>query len=138
VSLVPEVDPGDDTVRRWVLHHYQFDPVRGQRRSIVVAAYDNEAEFAAALETYSWRIRSEIESGARDHAEHASGVVWPPGHHATQAGGRIARQAARHGVDPPTVSLGGPLPSNKVFLGWDSNGNTSSLGGGEQPQPPDT
>ena len=133
---MPEVDPRDDSISRWVLHHYRFDPERRQRRNVVVAAYDNEAEFDAALATYSQRIRAEIDSGARDNAEHVSGVLWPPGQHDAQARGRTSSQAVSHGADPRQVSLDGPLPSNKVFFGWDSDGTPWSLGGGEPPQPP--
>jgi len=136
VSRVPEVDPSDDSIWRWVLHHYRFDPERRQRRNVVVAAYDNEAEFDAALSTYSQRIQAEIVAGARDDAEHVGGVVWPPGDHDAQARGRTLRNAFSHGVDPRRVDPDGPVPTNKVFFGWDSDGTPWSLGGGEPPQPP--
>jgi hypothetical protein len=136
VSRVPEVDPRDDSISRWVLHHYRFDPERRQRRNVVIAAYDNKAEFDEALATYRQRIRAEIDSGARDNAENVSGVLWPPGHHEEQARGRTLSQAVSQGVDPRRVPLDGPLPSNKVFFGWDADGTSWSLGGGEPPQPP--
>jgi len=123
---VPEVDPSDDSTWRWVLHHYRFDPERRQRRNVVAAAYDNETEFLAALSTYSQRIQAEIDAGARDDAEHVGGVVWPPGDHDAQARGRTVRQAFSHGVDPRRVPLDGPLPTNKVFVGWDSDGSLKS------------
>ena len=133
---MPEVDPRDDAIWRWVLHHYRFDPERRQRRNVVVAAYDNEAEFDAALATYSQRIRAEIDRGARDDAERVSGGTWPPGHHSAQLRGRTLSEAVSHGVDPRRVSLEGPLPSNKFFFGWDTDGTPWSLGGGEPAQPP--
>ena len=37
-----EVDSEDDTIWRWVIHHYRFDPTRSERRNVVVAAYDND------------------------------------------------------------------------------------------------
>lgn len=49
VINVPAVDPDDDSVWRWVLQHYRLDPQRKQRRNVIVAAYDNAAEFDAAL-----------------------------------------------------------------------------------------
>jgi hypothetical protein len=54
----------------------------------VVAAYDNEAEFDAALATYKRRILTEVDTGARDngfarrvvnspHPEAASASIGP-------------------------------------------------------------
>ena len=136
VSRVPEVDPSDDSIWRWVMYHHRFDPERGERRNVIVAAYDNEAEFDADLEAFSRRIRDEIDSGTRDDVEHVSGVLWHPGYHAEQGRGRTLRRASEHGVDPRGAPLDGPLPSNIGFFGWDSDGTTWSLDGREPPEPP--
>jgi hypothetical protein len=136
VNRVPEVDPGDDAIWRWVVHHYRFDPERGERRNVIVAAYDNEAEFTTALEAYARSIRAEVDAGTRDGAEHVGGVRWHPGHHAEQAHGRTLRSASGHGVDPMRVPLDGPLPSDIGLFGWVSDGTTWSLGVGEPPEPP--
>ena len=63
--MVPAVDPNDDSVWRWVVQHYRFDPERNQRRRVVVAAYDNEAEFDAALTAYIRLISAGIDGGER-------------------------------------------------------------------------
>ncbi len=133
---MPEVDPNDDSILRWVLYHYRCDPERNERRNVIVAAYDSEAEFNTAVEAYSGRIRAGLGAGTRDDAEHVSGVLWPAGHHAEQARGRTLRRASGHGVDPRRVPLDGPLPSNIGFFGRDSDGTTWSFGGGEPPEPP--
>ena len=135
MGRLPEVDPGDDSIRRWVLQHYRFDADRRQRRHVLVAAFDNEAESDAALATYRRGIRAEIDAGARDDDERVSSVVWGPGHHERQALGRTLRNAAGHGVDPRAVPLDGPLPSNTVFFGWDSDGTAWSFGSAEPPEP---
>lgn len=121
MSRLAEVDPSDDAIWRWVLHHYRFDPERRQRRNVVVAAYDNEAEFEAALATHRQRIHAEVDAGARDDSEHVVDVVWPPGDHDAQVRGRTVRKATVRGVDPRRVPLDGPLPRNKVVFGWDSD-----------------
>jgi len=136
VVNVPVVDPDDDSVWRWVLQHYRFDPQRRQRRNVTVAAYDNAAEFEAALSAHDRRIRVEIDAGDRDPREHVGGVVWPPGYHAEQARGRLVRDAVGHGVDPRPLLEDGPLPSNVVVFGWDADGQHWSAGGGEPPTPP--
>lgn len=133
---MPTVDPDDDSVWRWVLRHFRFDPQRKQRRHVVVAAYDNAAEFEAALSAYRERTGLEIDAGDRDPREHVSGEVWPPGHHAEQARGRMVLDAVRHGVDPRRLLDDGPLPSRVAVFGWDADGEPWSAGGGEPPTPP--
>ena len=44
-----EVDPNDDSIWRWVLKHYRFDPERGERRRVVVAI--SPADLAGLEET---------------------------------------------------------------------------------------
>lgn len=133
---MPEVDPGDDSISRWVLHHYRFDTERRQRRNVVVAAYDDEAEYEAALATYRRRIQKEIDSGTRSAAEHVSGVLLRPGHRAAQARARTLRKAILRGADPRRIPLDGPLPSNVAFFGWDSQGAWSLASA--DPPPTDT
>lgn len=131
-----EVDPNDDSIWRWLLQHYRFDPDRCERRSVVVTAYDTAAEFEAALAAYDHRLTAEIEAGTRDGREHLSGVTWNPGYHAEQARGRLARDAVRHGVDPRSVLNEGGLAWNVAAFGWDDDGRPWSIGGGEPPAPP--
>ena len=106
--MVPAVDPNDDSVWRWVVQHYRFDPERNQRRRVVVAAYDNEAEFDAALTAYIRLISAGIDGGDRDPREHVGGVIWHPGYHAEQARGRQADH------DVTTVHAKGFLGSGAV------------------------
>jgi hypothetical protein len=40
-----KIDPDDDTLDRWIVWWYQYDESRRERRNMVVAAFDNEAEF---------------------------------------------------------------------------------------------
>ena len=133
---MPEVDPSDDSISRWVIHHYRFDPERRQRRNVVVAAYSDEIEFEAALAACHRRIQKEIDSGTRSPAEHVSGVLWPPGHRADQARARTLRKAIVRGADPRRVPMDGPLPSNVALFGWDTEGAWSL--GSADPPPADT
>ena len=125
----------DDTIWRWVIHHYRFDPERRQRRDVVVAAFDTAAELEAAVNQYHLEIQVGIDGGVRDDRERVTGVVWHPGYHSERARERTLSQAAAHG-GPRSVPLDGPLPSNIVFFGLDSDGTAWSLGGGEPPSPP--
>ncbi len=101
VSLwsVGRVEPEDDSIRRFIVRHYRYDPARRERRHVVVAAFDNEPEFLACVE----RVRAEIaqrrgrEEGV-DPREHASGVVHEPGYLRRAANGHLLRRAFKHGV----------------------------------------
>lgn len=129
------VDPYDDSLRRWVLEHYRFDPRRRQRRNVVVAAYDDQREFESAMKDYDIGIRAEIEAGERDSQERVSGVLWDQGHHAAQALGRLVRDAVRHGVDPRPFLADGRLPPNVALFGWDDDGDPWTVGGDPQTPP---
>ena len=99
---------------------------------MVVAAYDDEDEFEAAMHEHDALIRAEIASGKRDGQERVSGVTWDQGHHAAQALGRLVQDAVGHGVDPRPLLSGGQLPSNVAVFGWDADGEPWSAGGDAQ------
>ncbi|MET4637701.1 hypothetical protein [Mycetocola sp. 2940] len=113
-----EVDPDDDTIWRWVIHHYRFDPTRNQRRNVRVAAYDDESEFRSELDRYTELIRSEIAVGTRSNRESVSGIALEPGHLAAQAGGHDVRRAIEHNVNPERLLRTAPIPHNMALLGF--------------------
>ena len=124
-----QVDPGDDTIWRWVIHHYRFDPSRNQRRNVVVAAYDNPAEFEGELDRYSRQVRAQILAGTRSDREHVSGTALHPGYRAEQARAHAVHRAIRHGADFRQLMSDGPLPSNMAVFGTDDDGEGFSYGG---------
>jgi hypothetical protein len=111
-----EVDPDDDSLWRWVIYHYRFDPTRNQRRNVRVAAFDDESEFRSQLDQYTEVIRSEIAAGTRSNREWVSGIALEPGHLAAQARGHNVRRAIEHGVNPEPLLRSGPLPHNMALL----------------------
>ena len=119
-SSVARVDVEDDSIRRFVVRHYRFDPVRHERRHVMVAAFDNEAESLTLLES----IRDDIERRRTagdpvDRNEHASGTVYEPGDRRRAATGHLIRKMMAHGVDPrPWIDMN-DLPSNIVFFSAD-------------------
>ncbi len=124
-----QVDPGDDTIWRWVMHHYRFDPAHNQRRNVVVAAYDNAAEFEEELDRYSNRVRAEISAGTRSDREHVSGMATHPGYRAEQARAHAVRRAMKHSVGLRPLLSDGPLPSNMAVFGVTDEGEAFSYGG---------
>lgn len=57
LDVVGRVDPDDDSLRRYIVRHYRYDPVRRERRHVVVAAFGSRWEFWACLDAISEEIR---------------------------------------------------------------------------------
>jgi hypothetical protein len=109
---VARVDPNDDSIHRFVVHHYRYDPDRHERRHVVVAAFDTAQEFEAYLTQADAALRERIARGERvDPAEHISGTDYEPGYRRKQANGRFLTRAIRHGVVPANLD-DLELPSN--------------------------
>ena len=51
------VDPDEDSICRWVVWRYRYDPDRRERRNVVVAAFDNAREFHADIEKRVAQLR---------------------------------------------------------------------------------
>ena len=93
------VDPGDDSIERFIVRHYRYDPQRRERRHVVVAAFDNEPEFRACMQDVHAEIRRRREAGEPvDPCEHVSGTVHEPGYLRRAANGHLVMRAIRHGA----------------------------------------
>jgi hypothetical protein len=111
---VAQVDPQDDTLLRYVVFHYRHDPVRRERRHMLVAAFDDPQEFEAALQALHRELQVAIDTGRADPREHVSGVMWAPGDRARTRAQRQAGRAIRHGVHlglPPDHDSDDPAPT---------------------------
>jgi hypothetical protein len=96
---VTRVDPEDDSIERFIVRHYRYDPQRRERRHVVVAAFDNEREFEACMDSVQAEIRRRQDRGEPvDPGEHASGTVHEPGYLRRAANGHLVTRAIRHGV----------------------------------------
>lgn len=122
------VDPHDDGIRRFVVRQYRFDPERRERRHVIVDAFDNRAEFEARLASTQRDIDRRRAAGEPvDRNEHASGIVWEPGHRQKAANARLVLRALHRGVAPgPWVSRL-DLPSNISVYGPGVAGDTQGL-----------
>jgi hypothetical protein len=96
---VARVEPADDSIERFIVRHYRYDPQRRERRHVMVAAFDSEREFRACMESVQAEIRRRRDRGEPvDPTEHASGVVHEPGYLRRAANGHLATRAIRHGA----------------------------------------
>jgi hypothetical protein len=91
-----EVAPDDDSISRFIVRHYRYDPERCERRHVVVAAFDNEREYRSCLEAP--RMRSGDDSSKA--REHVTGAVHEPGYRRRQQNAKIRQRALAHGVSP--------------------------------------
>jgi len=98
---VARVDAGEDSIRRFVVRHYRYDPARRERRHVVVAAFDNQGEFERCLQAVSADIDRRRAAGEPvDAKEYASGITRQAGDDQRAASGRLVTRAIRHGVSP--------------------------------------
>ena len=96
---VARVDPANDDIKRFIVRHYRYDPQRRERRHVVVAAFDNEQEYHACMDSVRDQIKARRERGEPvGQGEHASGVVHEPGYLRRAANGHLVMRAIRHGV----------------------------------------
>jgi hypothetical protein len=113
---VARVDPGDDSIERFIVRHYRYDPQRRERRHVVVAAFDNEQEYRACIGSVGDEIKARREREEPvDPGEHASGVMHEPGYLRRAANGHLLSRAIRHEA---TGSWIGELelPSNRSVV----------------------
>jgi hypothetical protein len=92
---VAQVDPDDDKITRFVLWHNTFDPMRNERRHVVLAAYDTEAAFKAALSPLYEDLLRRRETGIAHPTEHYGGELRYPGHEERRQQAKYAKWAFR-------------------------------------------
>jgi hypothetical protein len=97
------VDPENDDVARWVVHHYRYDSARNERRNVVVAAFDNAEEFDLEIAKRVAELRLEQAAGTRSAAEQISGVALPAGYLAEAARGHAIKTAIQHGATKAAI-----------------------------------
>ncbi|WP_155771378.1 hypothetical protein [Mycobacterium asiaticum] len=106
------VDPDDDSIRRYVVWHYRYDPDRNERRNVVVAAFDNPDEWQAEVRNRAADLRARRGRGEEvDPAEKISGICHEQGHRKRWANGHMVERAMKRGVAPLNVmELDLPFP----------------------------
>jgi hypothetical protein len=115
------VDPNDDSICRWVVWHYRYDPDRNERRNVVVAAFDNAREFHSDIEARALQLRVLKERGEDAHPlEHISGRMYEPGYRRLQQNAHLLRRAVEHGVVPGRIAEL-DLPSNVALTRAERN-----------------
>ena len=94
------VDPEDDSITRFIAHHYRYDPERRERRNVFLAAFDDEAEFMDFVETRGADLRARQDAGEAEEREHVGGTVYEAGHLERVRNERLLSRALDHGVWP--------------------------------------
>ena len=76
---MPQVDPTDDTIRRYVVQLYTYVPERRERTHMVVGCFDTEAEGMRCLGDAYLELASRQASGDADARDRLSMVIKEPG-----------------------------------------------------------
>jgi hypothetical protein len=74
------VDLNDESIDRWVVQRYRFDPERNERRHVPEIAFDSSAEMEEYVQRASIELYDLQQNQRADDREHYSGVHWAPGH----------------------------------------------------------
>jgi hypothetical protein len=131
-----QVDPEDDSIRRFIVRHYRYEPKRRERRHVVVAAFGNKAEYETCLQEEAAEIRRRRGNGENlDRAEHASGSIYEPGYLRRSANGHLLSRAIRHGVTPPDLGRL-ELPFNMSYVTAVRDDPRGCSSKGQQPHRP--
>jgi hypothetical protein len=128
------VDPDDDSISRFVVQHFRYDPERRQHRRIPVAAYDNEAEYEAGIAALQADLdRRRREGEDVDPRERATGMSHRAGDRDRQAYRRFLMRSFSHGVDVRPFLAERPAPGGLVFMFLDDEDGTE-----QEPETPPT
>lgn len=98
-----QVDPNDDSIRRYVVVLNAYNEERRERGAWPVAAFDNETEFRDYINRHTAELRDLRARGLADPRDHYCGTVKEPGHAANtrlQRWRGRARRAAARGPTP--------------------------------------
>jgi hypothetical protein len=87
---VVKVDPTDDTIDRWIVLWYRFDPERHERRHTIVAAFDNAVEMGAEMSRLTHQLRDRKRTGMSEDVEWISGVHHHVGYKDEMTARRVA------------------------------------------------
>ena len=79
------VNPDDDTITRWVVFHYRYDPERRERRWMFDAAFAEEFEMRLYILEGAEDLQARQAAGEADERETYKGECWQPGHDARVA-----------------------------------------------------
>lgn len=110
------VDLWDDSIERFVVWRYAFDPACHQRRHQVVAVVGQSREFEKIRNRLNKRLRRRRACSEQvDLQEGYSGTVLQPGAHRLAANGHLVKRAIAHGVWPAQLRQV-ELPSNVGVL----------------------
>ena len=98
------VDPEDDTITRYVVFHYRYDPDRHERRNMIEAAFDDADEMVAYLNREGAALKARQDAGSADLSENHSGTVFEPGATQRTRQDRLERQIFLRTHGPRTES----------------------------------
>ena len=92
-----QVNPDDDTLHRYVVWHYKYDPEFRERRMTAIAAFDTFSEADKLFKKMHTELSTLKTSGQADPRERISLDTRYPGHHARAVEARLAMRKMKSG-----------------------------------------
>jgi hypothetical protein len=125
---VAHVDLTDDSIRRYIVRHYRYDPERHERRHVVVAVVDSKREFQAEYERADAALKGRRARGDDvDPREHITGTIREPGDDRRAAHGHLLTRALKHGVRLDDWVDDLDLPRNVAVMRSSDTGSVGAL-----------
>ena len=75
-----QIDPQDESLDRWIVQRFRYDPDRRERRHVTEVAFDDRNEFEAYIDEAQRRLVREKAQGLAESAERYTGVFHESGH----------------------------------------------------------
>ncbi|HEY3670797.1 MAG TPA: hypothetical protein VGN51_07680 [Acidimicrobiia bacterium] len=90
------MDASDDTIRRFVVHLYTYDPERRERRNVEVGSFDDETEALQCFGQTHLALKLRQTTGESDAQDNVSMVAKEPGSDERNRRRRIEQRLRRH------------------------------------------
>lgn len=75
-----EVDFADDSIDRWSVFHYRYDPERNEVRHVLLKAFSSRREMMKYMKIANIALQKKKEAGGVPIHEHISGRCLEAGH----------------------------------------------------------
>lgn len=95
-----EIDISDDSLTRYVVKHYKFDPSTKHFIHLELMAFDNKKEFEMKISELGKSLKHLQDSHEVTSKEYIYGAIYKPGHFDQTNQMHLVKRMIRHGVNP--------------------------------------
>jgi hypothetical protein len=95
-----EIDISDDSLTRYVVKHYKFDPSTKHFIHLELMAFDNKKELEMKISELGKSLKHLQDSHEVTSKEYIYGAIYKPGHFDQTNQMHLVKRMIRHGVNP--------------------------------------